>query len=205
MPRDCEFCTVSNIHGKKIRRRSVDLVIEELHQRRKEGYKRIFFVDDNFSVQPSKRIPLLEAMAREKEKGNWFNSVIIQDEVSGIMKGGEEYVKMLKDAGIKTVMLGVESFSDEKLRAMHKQHKVSESERIIRLLRKYGIIIYAFGMAKPEIDDKESIREQFRKLKEEGITYADMTIETPVPGTPYWEKCKSKLIATKNGKPDWDK
>ena len=32
-----------------------------------------------------------------------------------------------------------------------------------------------------------------------------MTIETPFPGTPYWEKYKDKLIALVNGKPDWDK
>ena len=204
-PRDCEFCTVSNIHGKKIRRRSVDLVIKEFQQRLREGYKRIFFVDDNFSVNPSKRKPLLEAMAREREKGKWFDSIIVQDEVHGILKGGEEYVKMMKEAGIKTVMLGVESFDDEKLQAMHKHHKVLDSEKVIRLLRKYGFVIYAFGMAKPEIDDRESIRNQFRKLREEGISYADMTIETPVPGTPYWEQYKTKLIAMKNGKPDWDK
>lgn len=204
-PRNCEFCTVSNIHGKKVRRRSVDLVMKEFQQRLQEGYKRIFFVDDNFSVQPSKRKPLLEAMAREREKGKWFDSIIVQDEVHGILKGGEEYVKMMKDAGITTVMLGVESFDDEKLQAMHKHHKVSDSEKVIRLLHKYGIVIYAFGMAKPEIDNKESIRNQFRKLREERITYADMTIETPVPGTPYWEQYKTKLIAMKNGKPNWDK
>ncbi len=204
-PRDCEFCTVSNIHGKKVRRRSVDLVIEELRQRLQEGYKRIFFVDDNFSVQPAKRKPLLEAMIKEKEKGNWFDSIIVQDEVHGILRGGEEYVKMMKEAGIATVMLGVESFDDTKLEAMHKHHKVSDSEQVIHLLHKHGIIIYAFGMAKPEIDDSESINQQFKKLKELGITYADMTIETPVPGTLYWEKHKSNLIARKNGKPDWDK
>ncbi|MGM0497359.1 MAG: B12-binding domain-containing radical SAM protein [Bacteroidota bacterium] len=204
-PRNCEFCTVSNIHGKVVRRRSADLVIRELRQRLYEGYKRIFFVDDNFSVQPSKRIPLLKAMISERKKGNWFESIIIQDEVPAILKGGEEYVQMLKRAGIKTVMLGVESFDDEKLRAMHKHHKETDSEQVIRFLRKHGIIIYAFGMAKPELDDKKSIRKQFDKLREVGVTYADMTIETPVPGTSYWEKCKSKLIATKNGEPDWDK
>jgi anaerobic magnesium-protoporphyrin IX monomethyl ester cyclase len=204
-PRNCEFCTVSNIHGKKVRRRSVNLIIKELQQRLNEGYKRIFFVDDNFSVQPSKRIPLLKAMIQEKEKGQWFDSVIIQDEVPALLNGGEEYIRLLKEAGIKTVMLGVESFDDEKLRAMHKHHKESDSEQVIRMLRKYGIIIYAFGMAKPELDDAASIKKQFDKLKEVGVTYADMTIETPVPGTSYWEKCKNNLIAKKNGEPDWDK
>jgi anaerobic magnesium-protoporphyrin IX monomethyl ester cyclase len=204
-PRNCEFCTVSNIHGKKVRRRSVDLIIRELKQRLNEGYKRIFFVDDNFSVQPSKRIPMLKAMIEEKEKGPWFDSIIIQDEVPALLKGGEEYIKLLKEAGIKTVMLGVESFDDEKLRAMHKHHKESDSEQVIRLLRNYGIIIYAFGMAKPELDDATSIKKQFDKLKEVGVTYADMTIETPVPGTSYWDKCKDNLIARKNGEPDWDK
>jgi len=204
-PRNCEFCTVSNIHGKVVRRRSVDLILRELRQRLYEGYKRIFFVDDNFSVQPSKRIPLLKAMISERKKGSWFESIIIQDEVPAILKGGEKYVQLLKRAGIKTVMLGVESFDDEKLRAMHKHHKESDSEQVIRLLQKHGIIIYAFGMAKPELDDKKSIRKQFDKLKEVGVTYADMTIETPVPGTSYWEKCKTKLIAKRNGEPDWDK
>jgi len=203
-PRNCEFCSVSNIHGKKVRRRSPELVMQELRQRLNEGYQRIFFVDDNFSVQPSKRTPLLEAMVAEREKGRWFESMIIQDEVPALLKGGETYVEMLKRAGIKTVMLGVESFDDEKLRAMHKTHSKTDSEKAIRMLRKHGLIIYAFGMAKPEIDDKKSIRTQFRKLKEEGVTYADMTIETPIPGTEYWEEYKDRLTAMDHGSPDWD-
>lgn len=203
-PRNCEFCSVSNIHGKRVRRRSPELVMQELRQRLQEGYKRIFFVDDNFSVQPSKRMSLLEAMIDEREKGRWFESMIIQDEVPALLRGGDTYVDMLRRAGIKTVMLGVESFDDEKLKAMHKTHSKTDSEKALRLLRKHGLIIYAFGMAKPEIDDKKSIRNQFRKLKEEGVTYADMTIETPIPGTEYWEKYKDRLTALRNGSPDWD-
>ncbi len=204
-PRNCEFCSVSNIHGKRVRRRSPELVMEELKQRLKEGYKRIFFVDDNFSVQPSKRIPLLEAMINERDKGLWFESMIIQDEVPALLRGGDDYVELLKKAGIKNVMLGVESFDDEKLKAMHKTQSKTDSEEALRLLRRHGLIIYAFGMAKPEIDDRESIRYQFKKLKEEGVTYADMTIETPIPGTEYWEKYKNHLTAMNNGSPDWDK
>jgi radical SAM superfamily enzyme YgiQ (UPF0313 family) len=179
--------------------------MQELRQRLTQGYKQIFFVDDNFSVQPSKRIPLLEAMIEEKNKGPWFDSMIIQDEVPALLRGGDDYVALLKKAGIKTVMLGVESFDDAKLKAMHKRQSKTDSERAIRLLRKHGMIIYAFGMAKPEIDDRESIRYQFKKLREEGVTYADMTIETPIPGTEYWEKYKNRLTAMHNGSPDWDK
>lgn len=204
-PRNCEFCTVSNIHGKKVRRRSPERVMQEIRQRLSEGYKQIFFVDDNFSVQPSRRQQLLEAMIAERAKGPWFDSMIIQDEVPGILRGGPEYVKLLKKAGIKTIMLGVESFDDEKLKAMHKNHSETDSEEAIRLIREQGLLIYAFGMAKPEIDDRQSIRRQFRKLREEGVTYADMTIETPIPGTEYWEQYKDKLTAMENGSPDWDK
>ncbi|MGM0573910.1 MAG: B12-binding domain-containing radical SAM protein [Bacteroidota bacterium] len=204
-PRACEFCSVSNIHGKKVRRCSPESVLQELRQRLHEGYKRIFFVDDNFSVQPSKRIPILEALIEEKEKGDWFESMIVQDEVPAILKGGDAYVSLMRRAGIKTVMLGVESFDDAKLDAMHKGHSSTDSEKAIRLLRKHGLIIYAFGMAKPEIDDRRSIRTQFRKLRQEGVTYADMTIETPIPGTEYWDRYKDKLTAVVDGVPDWDK
>ena len=204
-PRNCEFCSVSNIHGKRVRRRSPELVMQELKQRLNEGYKRIFFIDDNFSVQPSKRIPLLETMIAEREKEPWFESMIIQDEVPALLRGGDDYVQLLKNAGIKTVMLGVESFDNEKLKAMHKTQTKTDSEEALRLLRRHGLIVYAFGMAKPEIDDKESIAYQFKKLKEEGVTYADMTIETPIPGTEYWEQYKNRLTAMDNGSPDWDK
>jgi len=204
-PRDCEFCTVSQIHGRKVRWRSPELVMQELRKRREQGYKRIFFVDDNFSVHPPKRTPLLEAMAAERAKGKWFQSIIVQDEVPGILRGGEEYIRRMRRAGIKTVMLGVESFDDEKLKALHKSHNRTDSEKALRMLKKHDMILYAFGMARPETDDRESIRRQFEKLREEGVTYADMTIETPFPGTAYWEKYKDRLIAKVKGEPDWDK
>jgi len=101
-------------------------------------------------------------------------------------------------------MLGIESFDDNKLSTMHKAHTTSDSEKVIRLLKSHGMIIYGFGMAKPEWDTKENITGQFKKLKQLGITYADMTIETHVLGTQYWENNKSRIIALKNGKPDWE-
>ncbi len=204
-PRNCEFCAVSNIHGKKIRRRSPEYVIEEMNLRAKQGYKRLFFTDDNFSVQPEKRKPLLEKMIYQREKGFGFDNIIVQDEIPGLLKGGDAYIDMMRRAGIYRIMLGVESFDDENLRNLGKHHSVSDSELAIKKLQRHGITVYAFCMAKPESDDETSIKKQFQKLKELGVYYADMTIETPVPGTTYWEKSKNKIIVKKGNQPDWDK
>jgi len=199
-PRSCEFCAVSNMHGKIIRRRSPEKIIEELKIRYRQGIKRIFFTDDNFSIVPHERIQQLETMAKLKKEGMRFRGISVQDEVPALLKAGDSYIKLMKRAGITTVLLGIESFEDKILQNIHKTHHPEEAEQVVRKLRRNKIGVYGFCLANPDYDTPKSMERLFRKLESLKIIHAQITIETPIPGTEYWEKVKNRIKTF-----DWDK
>ena len=200
-PRDCEFCAVANMHGTRIRRRSVDHVMREIRQRYEEGYRRIFCADDNFSIVPRHREEMLQRLARmREEEGKRFGGFCIQDEVPGLLKAGDEYLDLMRRAGITTVMVGIENFDPDVLEQVDKAQDRTENEEVIAKLNERGFYTYAFMLASPLSDTKQTVRYQFRKLQELGVRVAQMTIETPIPGTRFWERTKDSLLSR-----DWDK
>jgi len=200
-PRDCEFCAVANMHGTRIRRRSVDHVMRELRQRYRKGYRRIFCADDNFSIVPRHREELLQRLASMREdEDRKFDGFCIQDEVPGLLKAGDDYLDLMRRAGITTIMVGIENFDPDVLDQVDKAQDRSENEEVIGKLNERGFYTYAFMLASPLSDSKQTVRYQFRKLRELGVRVAQMTIETPIPGTRFWERTQDSLLSR-----DWDK
>ena len=50
-----------------------------------------------------------------------------------------ETIKALTDAGLKHILIGLESGRDESLKRLNKLTSVSDNEKALRILRKYGI------------------------------------------------------------------
>jgi radical SAM superfamily enzyme YgiQ (UPF0313 family) len=60
-PYRCDFCTVSPFFGELIRFRTNESVIEELKLLERLGRRMVFFVDDNFAINPRRTKSLLRA------------------------------------------------------------------------------------------------------------------------------------------------
>ncbi|NIN92576.1 radical SAM protein, partial [bacterium] len=65
-PFNCEFCSSSQFFGVRWRARSVENIFEEMELLHKEyNYRALQFVDDNFTLNPTRAIRLSEKIIKQ--------------------------------------------------------------------------------------------------------------------------------------------
>ncbi len=142
-PYKCSYCFNNEYNklydglGNKVRLRSVDNVIGEcVELKNKYKAKMIHFFDDIF---PWDNIWLDEFVKKYKEK---INLPFLTN--TSFTVCSENYIRNLKYAGCKTLLIGVET-ADEDLREKVLFRKISNKSIIekSRLIHKYGIKIYS--------------------------------------------------------------
>lgn len=161
-PYSCSFCIESYYQdkfGKKdsLRRRSVDLVIEELvRAKQKHGVKAVMFYDDVFTTHPKW---LREFAPRYKEEVGlpfWcytYPRTTRKDEI-----------QMLKDAGLESITMGVQSGSFEVLKEYNRPIPPEMSIQAARDILDCGVNAFFDLMTRSEYETEETCRETFRFL-----------------------------------------
>jgi len=75
-PYDCTFCSVTQMFGRRYRFNSVERVIEELKIRFKQGFRRFFFYDDNFTASKDRTKNLLDGILTNNLNFSWLAPVM---------------------------------------------------------------------------------------------------------------------------------
>ena len=105
----CVFCN-KNIHGYKIRMKSVLRVVDEMERMLKLGFGEIHIMDDIFTVDMNRAYAICEEIIRRGLKFPWYpRGGIRVDRVTG------ELLAMMKRAGCYRIPFGIESGSQEVL------------------------------------------------------------------------------------------
>ena len=134
----CTFCYINPYYGeakRKWRGRSPENIAAEIDAIMKETEIRYFyFVDPNFfGPGNAGKDRVLKLAALLKERNITFG---IEARVNDIE---EQTVAALVDAGLRHILIGLESGRDESLKRLNKLTSVSDNEKALRILRKYGI------------------------------------------------------------------
>jgi len=159
----CTFCYINPFYGcgSKWRSRSPENIIEEIDGIIAErGAREFYFTDPNF-FGPGQRgqdralrlAPLLKT--RDISFG-------IEARVNDIH---DETIEALVDAGLRHILIGLESGKNESLKRMNKMTTVAQNERAIRILRDHGIEPnVGFIMFEPDAS-LEDVRVNFEFLR----------------------------------------
>ena len=107
-----------------------------------------------------------------------------------------DLIKILKQAGLKAVKVGVESYDSEVLKASGR-FSVSKDQQLekIRELEKNNIQVSAMYILGFPTDNDETINKNINYSKKLNTTYAQFSVWTPYPGTPVYDEFKEKIIA----------
>jgi hypothetical protein len=142
----------------------------------------VAFTDNNIGGHPGFLRELCAAL--EPLKIHWTACVTFN------IASHPEWVRLMARAGCYGLFVGLESFNPAALADMHKpQNIVAKTRGMIRLCRGHGIQVFAGLMLNPTVDDEayiESIPE-FLDSSELRVP-AFISLETPFPGTPYFER-----------------
>lgn len=192
----CKFCQVSQIHGKKMRHRSIDKIIEFIKEVvENRGWERIWFISPNAFAYGSEDgySPNLEAieelLAKIKEVGMkeiYFGSFPAEVRPESITELVLKVVR--KYCNNKMIMIGVQSGSDRLLKFIGRGHDTKLALQAISKIKSAGFIPHVdfiFGLPTEDIEDRKKTFEFISKIA--GSFSAKIHTHTfmPLPGTPF--------------------
>ncbi len=160
-PFRCAFCDTPNIHGVKVRTRSVDNVLDEMQLlQKKYGASEFSFKDSNFSMSKSWVREYADKVAQRNMDISYFANYrfeVIND----------EFVEPLKESGCSLIFSGVESIDPAVKKVLGKSTSMEQLLRADASIKKYDIKrLYSFMFGSPG-DTEETMQ-----------SYIDFAIET---------------------------
>ena len=187
-PFKCNFCSVWKFHESTFREKSPERVVKELQQIKAES---IFITDDIFWMNVRRG----EEMARQVKAAGIKKYFTVQTRTDIICKF-PHLIEMWKDCGNLAIFLGLESVTDEGLKAVNKKNSADNNVRAIQILKEMGVGFTPNFIVDPAwgLDDFQRLREWIDQM---GAYNSGFSILTPLPGTDLWESA-SKNVTTKN-------
>lgn len=163
----CTFCYINTYYGEvpNWRSRSPENIVAEIDAIIAEtGKTEFYFTDPNFfgpGRQGQERALALASLLKPRKIR--FG---IEGRVNDIH---DETIEALVDAGLRNILIGLESGRDESLKRMNKMTTVKQNEEALRILRKHGIEPnVGFIMFEPD-SSLEDVRTNFEFLKRNNL------------------------------------
>uniref|UniRef100_A0A6M3K8D9 Putative radical SAM superfamily protein n=1 Tax=viral metagenome TaxID=1070528 RepID=A0A6M3K8D9_9ZZZZ len=181
-PYRCGFCCHVN---KKVKIFPADFVLEELRELKDVyGYKAFMFFDDIFILDKHRAEVILNEIKSWDIKFRCF----VRADV--VLRHGEDFVKLMKDAGCVEVGMGVESGANSILKVINKGEDIETIERAVRMVRKGGIRVKGFLIVGLPSESWETIYETELFLERNELDDVDFTIFSPFKKSDIYEKKK---------------
>lgn len=195
-PMQCSFCSSAAMHGKKIRERSVENIVDEIeYLKTNYDIDTIAFMDDTFTLKKRKVMAICDEILKRNIEIMWGCT-------SRVDTLDEKLLKKMKEAGCITIFIGVESADQQQLDNMCKNTTISKIENAFKIARNLKIrTIASVALGMPG-DTKEIMNKTVKFVHKLKPNYAIYSLATPYPGTRFYKEAFEKnLIKIK----DWSK
>jgi hopanoid C-3 methylase len=182
----CSFCAIPGTTGGKYLLHSPDSVIRDINLLNDIPFIRM--VDANTFGNPTASKDLCR-----KIKNMGIRKRFIADVRADTVVRHYELLKEWKEAGLHAVVVGFEDIQDGRIEAYNKMYKADIISRSIELLHDLNMLIVGDFIVPPDYTEKEfTDLEQFIVAK--GIQVPVLSVLTPIPGTPMYERMKERII-----------
>jgi radical SAM superfamily enzyme YgiQ (UPF0313 family) len=188
-PFQCEFCDIIVTFGRRPRLKTSAQVIAELEALRAQGIDIAFIVDDNL-IGNKKAIKALlrDLIAYQEAHGYPFDFFT---EASLDLAEDEELMRLMVDANIGCVFIGIESPNEKSLQETRKFQNLRPAGTLterVRRIQDAGMEVWC-GMILGFDNDHATIFDaQRRFLKEARITSAMIGMLAAIPKTPLYDR-----------------
>jgi radical SAM superfamily enzyme YgiQ (UPF0313 family) len=187
-PYGCEFCTVTGFFGDSIRFRTNKSVVDELlllkaRAKSESGQIAVFFIDDNFAINPKRTKSLLRDIIAANAQVHWVA------QISANLLRDQELVDLIAAAGGKWIFIGMESIDATNLADVNKGfNKPGEYAAVLERLAErnvFAITSFMFGMDNDTVGVAERTLQQVRTWPA-GLPVFGLI--TPLPSTPLYAR-----------------
>ncbi|MFZ5351489.1 MAG: B12-binding domain-containing radical SAM protein [Bacillota bacterium] len=198
-PHQCSFCVSSKLYGKKIRRKSVQQIQEELYEiKRLYDKPFVFFTDDNLFINEEYSRSIIEVIGKLNIRWYAFTDASIANK--------PDLLKSISEAGCSQLLIGFESLSLENLESINssnwKAGKLKEYKDIVGRIQGHGIGVVGSFVLGLECDSLNVFDDILEFVDETCLYATNITILTPFPGTEIFERLEKEDRITTY---DWSK
>jgi radical SAM superfamily enzyme YgiQ (UPF0313 family) len=221
-PKSCSFCSVWVQDGRIPRVRATDAILHEVQFLYRAGFRLVMFADDNFypytlediaqkrspelsqraRAGREERLQLLDRLAQDVPRDMHFCTQITME-----VADDPEFLAAMKRARIVGALIGIETITQEGLKATRKLFNSSGAalgDKLETIRTKgfpYILGSFIFGI---ESDTSATLEETIQFSRDCGIALAQFIPMTPLPGTVDFHQMRKGKNALKLLKPDYD-
>ncbi|MBF0134941.1 MAG: radical SAM protein [Magnetococcales bacterium] len=185
-PAKCTFCTAPYSLGMSLRVRSAASVLKEMSLVAEQGCKTVYFRDETFCAYKKRNVEICKGLISRGIRLQW-----IANAISGELD--EDYLQLMKKAGLCQLKFGVETGNAEILARANKKIDLNTVRKELAMCRKIGIRTHAHMMLGMPGETRQTIENTFRFIHEAAPTTVTYSVCSPYPGTPLFEEI-SKLV-----------
>lgn len=193
-PFQCSFCFCRIITGGKYHQRPLNEVIKELEQIKETE---IYIVDDDFLVDKN----WLQSFISEMKQRNIRKHYLVYGRADFIANN-PEIMHEFALIGLRTVIVGFESFSDKELDKYNKNTSVEIYKETMAVLHRENIDVFATIIIPPDWE-KSDFKKMVDVIKSLKIHFVNLQPLTPLPKTGV-SFPKDQIIIDKLNYPQWD-
>jgi radical SAM superfamily enzyme YgiQ (UPF0313 family) len=188
-PFQCEFCDIIVTFGRRPRLKTSAQVIAELEALRAQKMRIVFIVDDNL-IGNKKAIKLLLRDLIAWQQANGYPLVFFT-EASLDLAEDSELLRLLVDANIVSVFIGIETPNEESLRETKKLQNLRKGSTIldrIHTIQRAGIEVWSGMILGFDHDDATIFQAQREFIRDAHIVHAMVGMLHAIPKTPLYDR-----------------
>jgi len=194
-PVNCIFCSTGSYWGQKVRKFSVNRVVDEMELLvSKYKVKKIFFHDDTFNLGVSRVKNICNEIISRKINVEWGAQC-------RVVPVSQEMIDIMVEAGCRCLGWGIESGSKEMLERINKKITLEQIRNAYELCRKHHHImsVGALTMVGNPGESEKTIEDTVNFLNTIPLTDRPSTaILCLLPGTPLYENFKGQNPSVDN-------
>lgn len=180
-PFKCKYCSTSAFWGQNVRFRSIDNVIQEIELLvKKFGIEYILFLDDSFSIKQERVIELCKKIIECRLEFLWSC-------ITRVESLNEEMLYYMKMSNCIGISFGVESGSPKILKNINKKITPDIIRNAFSLAQKNNIKRNVLLMVGNQGENRKTINETLKLLKEISPDSGGWGITTIFPGTELYD------------------
>ncbi|HSL23764.1 MAG TPA: B12-binding domain-containing radical SAM protein [Vicinamibacterales bacterium] len=188
-PFQCEFCDIIVTFGRRPRYKTVPQITAELDALKRQGMQIVFIVDDNLiGNRRFARAVLPEIADWQKRNGYPF---IFTTEASLDLAEQDDIMRMMLDANILSVFVGVESPDEEALRETRKFQNLIKHATVLERVHRIqdaGLEVWCGMIVGFDHDEPQVFRRQLEFLQRSRISDAMVGMLFAIPKTPLYDR-----------------
>ncbi len=177
-PHYCSFCAAHTVTGRKIRKRSIPHIIQEiLHLKKEYNIEEFHFLDDDFTEDNEFVTSFCNVLLDQKVNIAWScpNGVRI-DSLN------EPLLEKMRQAGCYSLFVAIESGSQETLNRMRKGLRLKEIVSKMEIIKKFDFDVTGFFILGFPGETEADMNKTIQFARSLPLDVADFSNFLPLPG-----------------------